>query len=40
MITVAAAGVTVGTRLGTRYLRRLDPVLLGRVFQVAATAGR
>jgi len=32
---LAAAGVVVGTR----YLRRLDPVMLGRLFQIAATAG-
>lgn len=38
MIAVAALGVVVGTRLGARYLRRLDPVLLGRAFQIAATA--
>ena len=39
LMTVAALGVIVGTRLGTRYLRRLDPDMLGRVFQLAATAG-
>ena len=39
MIGVAAAGVFVGTRAGTRYIRRLDPVMLGRLFQLAATAG-
>lgn len=39
MILVAGGGVIAGTRLGTRYLRTLDPVLLGRLFQVAATVG-
>ena len=39
MIVLAAAGVVVGTRVGARYLRRLDPVMLGRLFQIAATAG-
>lgn len=37
MIAVAAVGVVVGTRLGARYLRRLDPVLLGRLFQLVAS---
>jgi uncharacterized membrane protein YfcA len=39
MITVASVGVVIGTRVGARYIRRFDPVVLGRVFQVAATAG-
>jgi uncharacterized protein len=39
MIVVAAVGVVVGTRLGARHLRRLDPLMLGRLFQIAATAG-
>lgn len=39
MIGVAAAGVVVGTRVGSRFLRRWDPELLGRVFQVVVTAG-
>lgn len=39
MIVVASVGVVVGTRVGARYIRRFDPVLLGRVFQLAATAG-
>ena len=38
MILVASAGVVVGTRAGTRHIRRFDPELLGRAFQVAATA--
>lgn len=39
MIVVASAGVVVGTRVGARYIRRFDPVVLGRVFQLAATVG-
>ena len=39
MIVVASVGVVVGTRVGARSIRRFDPELLGRVFQVAATAG-
>jgi uncharacterized membrane protein YfcA len=39
MIVVASVGVVIGTRVGARYIRRFDPVLLGRVFQLAATAG-
>ena len=37
MIVVASVGVVVGTRVGARHIRRFDPRLLGRVFQVAAT---
>ena len=39
MILVASVGVIVGTRLGARHIRRFDPAVLGRVFQVAATVG-
>jgi uncharacterized membrane protein YfcA len=39
MILIAAGGVIVGTRVGARYLRRWDPALLGRLFQIAATVG-
>lgn len=39
MIVVGAVGVVVGTRVGARWLHRLDPVLLGRLFKVAVTAG-
>lgn len=39
MIVVAAVGVVIGTRVGARHIRRFDPVVLGRVFQVAATVG-
>ena len=37
MIVVASVGVVVGTRVGARHIRRFDPRLLGRVFQVSAT---
>lgn len=39
MIVVASVGVYVGTRVGARYLKRWDPELLGRLFQVAVTVG-
>lgn len=39
MIVVASVGVYVGTRIGARYLKRWDPELLGRLFQVAVTIG-
>lgn len=39
MIVVASVGVFVGTRVGARYLKRWDPDLLGRLFQVAVTVG-
>jgi uncharacterized protein len=39
MIVVAAAGVVIGTHVGACHLRRLDPLMLGRLFQIAATAG-
>ena len=39
LILLASVGVVIGTRVGARYIRRFDPVVLGRVFQVAATAG-
>jgi uncharacterized protein len=39
LIATAAAGVVIGTRIGARYLRRWDPILLGRVFQIVVTAG-
>lgn len=38
-IAVGVVGVTIGTRVGARWLRRLDPALLTRVFQVVVTAG-
>ena len=39
MIVVAAVGVVFGTRVGVRYVRRLDEKLLAAVFKVAVTAG-
>jgi uncharacterized protein len=39
MIVIASIGVVIGTRVGARYLRRFDPEVLGRVFQVAVTLG-
>lgn len=39
LILVASVGVFVGTRLGARYLHRLDPAMLGRLFQVVVTVG-
>ncbi len=39
MIVVGAVGVVVGTRVGSRWLRRFDPALLTRLFKVAVTAG-
>lgn len=38
-IVVASVGVVIGTRVGARYIRRFDPRVLGRMFQVAATVG-
>ena len=39
MIVVGALGVVLGTRVGARWLHRLDPVALGWLFKVAVTAG-
>lgn len=39
MIVVAAAGVILGTRVGVRYVRRLDEQVLGAIFKFAVTAG-
>ena len=39
MIAVAWVGVVAGTRVGARYLRRADPVLLDRLFKAAVTLG-
>jgi len=39
MIVIASIGVVIGTRVGARYIRRFDPEVLGRVFQIAATVG-
>jgi len=39
MIVIASIGVVIGTRVGARYIRRFDPEVLGRVFQVAVTLG-
>ncbi len=39
MIVVGALGVILGTRLGTRFLRRADPDMLTILFKVAVTAG-
>ncbi len=39
LMTTAAVGVVVGTRIGAHYLRRWDPIVLGRVFQIVVTAG-
>ena len=36
---MGVVGVVVGTRLGTRWLRRLDPDVLTVVFKVAVTVG-
>ena len=38
-VAVGVVGVVVGTRLGTRWLRRLDPDVLTVVFKVAVTVG-
>lgn len=39
LMAVAGAGVVVGTRLGTRFVRRLDARLARRLFEVVVTAG-
>ena len=39
LIVVAGLGVIVGTRLGARFLRRADPLVLDRLFKLAVTAG-
>lgn len=39
LIAVGAVGVIVGTRLGARWLHRLDPVMLDRLFKVVVTVG-
>ncbi|MEQ8841101.1 MAG: TSUP family transporter [Acidimicrobiales bacterium] len=39
MIVLAGTGVVIGTRVGARHIGRFDPIVLGRVFQVAATVG-
>ena len=36
---VGVVGVVVGTRLGSRWLRQLDPDTLTLVFRVVVTAG-
>ena len=39
MIAVGVVGVVIGTRLGSRWLRQLDPDTLPLVFRVVVTAG-
>ena len=39
MIVVGGVAVIVGTRIGARSLRRLDPAKLGWLFKAAVTAG-
>ncbi len=38
-MAVGVVGVVVGTRIGSRWLRRLDPDVLTVVFRLAVTAG-
>jgi uncharacterized membrane protein YfcA len=39
LMTVGVAGVVVGTRVGARALRRIEPGVLDIVFKIAVTAG-
>ncbi len=39
MMAIGVVGVVVGTRVGSRWLRRLDPDTLTVVFRLAVTAG-
>ncbi len=39
LMAVAATGVVLGTRLGARVVRGLDPALARRLFEVAVTIG-